>query len=97
MLHCACVLLKNALNFALRFIPTCRIVLKGDLIMVRRFVPAKTEGGVAYLEAVGDASEAQQAEDFETMNMFASFTSVDARSGRAKRREPQQPPQPPEE
>lgn len=65
--------------------------------MVRRFVPAKTESGVGYLEAVGEPTEEQEAEDFRTMNMFAGFTSVDSRAGRAKRPEPQQPPQPPEE
>ena len=64
--------------------------------MVRRFVPAKTESGVGYLEAVGDASEEQEAEDFRTMNMFAGFTSVDARSERIKRKKPQEPSKPEE-
>jgi len=97
MLHCCCVAPPNALNFVLRFIPTCRIELKGDFIMARRFVPAKTDCGVAYLKPVGRPTRAQEDELCNQMDGVASFTSVDSRSARSKRKGPQQPPQPPEE
>jgi len=65
--------------------------------MVLRWVPAKTEGGVEYLEAVGEPTPEQEDEMFAMTDGIVAFTSVDARSDRIKRRGPQQPPQPPEE
>jgi len=65
--------------------------------MVRRFVPAKTEGGVRYLKPVGRPTRAQEDELLRQMSGVVGFTSVDSRSERIKRQEPQQPPQPQEE
>jgi len=65
--------------------------------MVRRFVPAKTEGGVRYLKPVGRPTAAQEIEHLRQMSGVVGFTSVDSRSERIKRQEPQQPPQPQEE
>ena len=65
--------------------------------MVRRFVPAKTEGGVGYLKAVGRPTAAQEDELFRQMSGVVGFTSVDSRSERIKRRELQQPPKQKEE
>lgn len=65
--------------------------------MVRRFVPAKTDCGVAYLKPVGRPTRAQEDELLRKMSGVVGFTSVDSRSARSKRKEPQQPPQPPEE
>ena len=65
--------------------------------MVRRFVPAKTEGGVRYLKPVGRPTRAQEDELLRQMSGDVGFTSVDSRSERIKRQEPQQPPQPQEE
>jgi hypothetical protein len=70
---------------------------KGEIIMVRRFVPAKTKGGVGYLKPVGRPTAAQELEHFRQMGGVVAFTSVDSRSGRTKRREPQQPPKQEEE
>ena len=53
--------------------------------MVRRFVPAKTEGGVGYLKPVGRPTAAQENEHLRQMSGFASFTSVDSRSERNKK------------
>ena len=53
--------------------------------MVRRFVPAKTEGGVGYLKPVGRPTRAQEDELLRQMSGFASFTSVDTRSERNKK------------
>ena len=97
MLHCGCVVPQNPLKFILRFIPTCRIELKGEVIMVRRFVLARTDSGLGYLKPVGRPTRAQEDELLRKMSGVAGFTSVDSRSARAKRKEPQQPPQPPEE
>ena len=55
---------------------------KGEVIMVRRFVPAKTDGGVAYLKPVGRPTAEQIAEQFRRMDGVAGFTSVDSRSQR---------------
>ena len=57
--------------------------------MVRRFVPAKTEGGVGYLKPVGRPTAAQENEHLRQMSGFASFTSVDSRSERNKKQKPQ--------
>ena len=46
--------------------------------MVRRFVPAKTEGGVGYLKAVGRPTAAQEDELFRRMSGVVGFTSVDS-------------------
>ena len=71
--------------------------LKGDLTMVRRYVPAKTDCGVRYLKAVGRPTRAQEDELCRQMDGVVSFTSVNSRSARTKRREPQQPPKQEEE
>jgi hypothetical protein len=52
--------------------------------MVRRFVPAKTDCGVAYLKPVGRPTRAQEDELFRQMDGVVAFTSVDARSERNK-------------
>ena len=65
--------------------------------MVRRFVLARTEGGVGYLKPVGRPTAAQEIEHLRQMSGVVGFTSVDTRSERIKRQEPQQPPQPQEE
>mgnify|MGYP003146385605 FL=1 len=65
--------------------------------MVLRWVPAKTEGGVEYLAAVGEPTVAQEDELFRQMDGVVGFTSVSSRSARTKRRVPQQPQQLPEE
>ena len=65
--------------------------------MVLRWVPAKTEGGVEYLAAVGEPTVAQEDELFRQMDGVVGFTSVSSRSARTKRRAPQQPQQLPEE
>ena len=60
--------------------------------MVRRFVLAKTEGGVEYLKAVGRPTAAQEDELFRRMSGVVGFTSVDARSERIKGKKSQEPP-----
>ena len=54
--------------------------------MVRRFVLAKTEGGVGYLKAVGRPTAAQEDELFRRMSGVVGFTSADARSQRNKKK-----------
>ena len=54
--------------------------------MVRRFVPAKTEGGVAYLKPVGRPTRAQEDELCRQMDGVVGFTSVDSRSERNKKK-----------
>ena len=54
--------------------------------MVLRWVPAKTEGGVGYLKAVGRPTAAQEDELFRRMSGVVGFTSVDARSERNKKK-----------
>ena len=58
--------------------------------MVLRWVPAKTEGGVEYLEAVGEPTVAQEDELFRQMDGVVAFTSADARSDRIKRKKTQE-------
>ncbi len=65
--------------------------------MVRRFVPAKTDGGVRYLKAVGRPTAAQQDELFRQIEGVVAFTSADARSERIKGKKPQEPPKKEEE
>ena len=60
--------------------------------MVRRFVPAKTEGGVGYLKAVGRPTAAQEDELFRRMSGVVGFTSADTRSERIKGKKSQEPP-----
>ncbi|SVB87655.1 uncharacterized protein METZ01_LOCUS240509 [marine metagenome] len=60
--------------------------------MVRRFVPAKTEGGVGYLKPVGRPTRAQEDEHLRQMSGIVGFTSVDTRSERTKRQEPKKTP-----
>ena len=55
--------------------------------MVRRFVPAKTDCGVAYLKPVGRPTRAQEDELLRQMSGVAGFTSVDSRSERKKKRD----------
>ena len=57
--------------------------------MVRRFVPAKTEGGVRYLKPVGRPTRAQEVEHLRQMSGVVGFTSVDTRSERIKKKKPQ--------
>jgi len=64
---------------------------KGEVIMVRRFVPAKTKGGVGYLKPVGRPTAAQELEHFRQMSGVVAFTSVDSRSQRNKCKKPQEP------
>ena len=54
--------------------------------MVRRFVPAKTEGGVAYLKPVGRPTRAQEDELCRQMDGVVGFTSVDSRAERNKKK-----------
>ena len=54
--------------------------------MVRRFVPAKTDCGVAYLKPVGRPTRAQEDEHLRKMSGVVAFTSVDARSERNKKK-----------
>ena len=54
--------------------------------MVRRFVPAKTEGGVRYLKPVGRPTAAQEIEHLRQMSGVVGFTSVDTRSERNKKK-----------
>jgi hypothetical protein len=54
--------------------------------MVRRSVPAKTEGGVGYLKPVGRPTRAQEDELFRQMSGVVGFTSADARSQRNKKK-----------
>jgi len=54
--------------------------------MVRRFVPAKTEGGVRYLKPVGRPTRAQEDELLRQMSGVVGFTSVDSRSERNKKK-----------
>ena len=58
--------------------------------MVLRWVPAKTEGGVEYLAAVGEPTVAQEDELFRQMDGVVAFTSVDSRSARIKGKKPQE-------
>ena len=60
--------------------------------MVRRFVPARTKGGVEYLKPVGRPTAAQELEHFRQMDGVVAFTSVDARSERNKGKKSQEPP-----
>ena len=60
--------------------------------MVRRFVPAKTKGGVGYLKPVGRPTAAQELEHFRQMDGVVAFTSVDARSKRIKGNKSKEPP-----
>ena len=60
--------------------------------MVRRFVLARTEGGVGYLKPVGRPSAAQEDEHLRQMSGVVGFTSVDSRSGRNKKQKPQKTP-----
>jgi hypothetical protein len=62
--------------------------------MVLRWVPAKTEGGVEYLAAVGEPTVAQEDELFRQMDGVVAFTSVDSRSARIKGKKPQEEQQP---
>ena len=48
--------------------------------MVRRFVPAKTDGGVGYLKPVGRPTRAQGDELCRQMDGIVGFTSVDSRA-----------------
>ena len=57
--------------------------------MVRRFVLAKTEGGVGYLKPVGRPTRAQEDEHLRQMSGVVGFTSVDSRSERNKKQKPQ--------
>jgi hypothetical protein len=59
---------------------------KGVVIIVRRFVPAKTDGGVGYLKAVGRQAATQENEHFRQMDGVVTFTSVDSRSERNKKK-----------
>ena len=52
--------------------------------MVRRFVPAKTDCGVAYLKPVGRPTRAQEDELLRQMSGVVGFTSVESRSERNK-------------
>ena len=54
--------------------------------MVRRFVPAKTDGGVGYLKPVGRLTRAQEEELCRQMDGVVGFTSVDSRSERNKKK-----------
>ena len=54
--------------------------------MVRRFVPAKTDGGVGYLKPVGRPTRAQEDELCRQMDGVVGFTSVDSRSERNKKK-----------
>ena len=54
--------------------------------MVRRFVLAKTEGGVGYLKPVGRPTRAQEDEHLRKMSGVVGFTSVDSRSERNKKK-----------
>ena len=65
--------------------------------MARRFVLAKTEGGVEYLKAVGRPTAAQEDELFRRMSGVVGFTSVDARSERIKQKKRQELPKKEEE
>ena len=56
--------------------------------MVRRFVPAKTDCGVAYLKPVGRPTRAQEDEHLRKMSGVVAFTSVDSRSQRIKGKKP---------
>ena len=60
--------------------------------MARRFVLAKTEGGVEYLKAVGRPTAAQEDELFRRMSGVVGFTSADTRSERIKDKKLQEPP-----
>ena len=59
--------------------------------MVLRWVPAKTEGGVEYLAAVGEPTVAQEDELFRQMDGVVGFTSVSSRSERNKGKKPVEP------
>ena len=61
---------------------------KGEVIMVRRFVPAKTDSGLGYLKPVGRPTRAQEDELCRQMSGVVGFTSVDARSERHKGKKP---------
>ena len=54
--------------------------------MVRKFVPAKTDCGVAYLKPVGRPTRAQEDEHLRKMSEVVGFTSVDSRSERNKKK-----------
>ena len=54
--------------------------------MVRKFVPAKTDCGVAYLKPVGRPTRAQEDELLRQMSGVVAFTSVDSRSERNKKK-----------
>ena len=59
--------------------------LKVEVIMVRNFIPAKTGGGVGYLQAVGRPTRAQEDELYEPMIGLVGFTSVYSCSARKKK------------
>jgi hypothetical protein len=65
--------------------------------MARRFVPAKTDCGVAYLKPVGRPTLAQEDELLKQMSGVVGFTSIDSRSARSKRQAQPRPEQPQEE
>ena len=54
--------------------------------MIRRFVPAKTDGGVGHLKPVGRPTRAQGDELCRQMDGIVGFTSVDSRSERNKKK-----------
>ena len=60
--------------------------------MVRRFVLARTDGGVGYLKPVGRPTRAQEDELLRQMSGVVGFTSVDTRSERNKKQKPQKTP-----
>ena len=60
--------------------------------MARRFVLARTEGGVGYLKPVGRPTRAQEDELLRQMSGVVGFTSVDTRSERNKKQKPQKTP-----
>ena len=60
--------------------------------MVRRFVLARTEGGVGYLKPVGRPTRAQEDEHLRQMSGVVGFTSIDSRSERNKKQKPQKTP-----
>ena len=60
--------------------------------MVRRFVPAKTDCGVAYLKPVGRPTRAQEDELLRQMSGVVGFTSVESRSERIKGKKSNEPP-----
>jgi hypothetical protein len=64
--------------------------LKGEITMVLKWVPAKTEDGVEYLKAVGEPTVAQEDELFRQIDGVVAFTSVSSRSARIKGKKPEE-------